>query len=238
MKYYKIIHNEKLIQEFIDKVLPDLQNNERFYCSLFARKKYCQELIKSNDKTQLKRFLATKENLIDKLYQLEIELGRWKLKDISAPQESLVVYIHPNPRCMKKATQMMGKKCWDLNYNNNFNLVAESMSCVQKSKSQSHFVIFDIDTKENIDFKVLEQILPYDTYKIIETRGGYHLLVYPKQVQARVNEGGCYIAPVHFPRDWFVKIREVLPVEKSGDLMSPIPGTIQGGFIPKLKLTI
>ena len=87
MKYYKIIHNEKLIQEFIDKVLPDLQNNERFYCSLFARKKYCQELIKSNDKTQLKRFLATKENLIDKLYQLEIELGRWKLKDISAPQD-------------------------------------------------------------------------------------------------------------------------------------------------------
>ena len=101
MENYKIIHNKEALLQFIDW-LPELEDNEKFYLSLFARKKYCPDLIKSNDKTQLRRFTSNKARMYDKIKQLELQIGDWKLKDVSAPQESLVVYIMPNPRCMKK----------------------------------------------------------------------------------------------------------------------------------------
>ena len=81
---YKIITNEKKLRDFIEW-LPNLEPNEKYYVSLFARKKYSSD-IKSNDKTQLKRFVSDKERMFDKIKQLECEVGAYKLKD--APQES------------------------------------------------------------------------------------------------------------------------------------------------------
>jgi hypothetical protein len=49
---------------------------------------------------------------------------------------------------MKKATKMVGKKCWELMESNNFNVHQEAMSCIQRAKSYSYVVDFDIDTKE------------------------------------------------------------------------------------------
>jgi hypothetical protein len=43
MENYKIILNEQKLKEFI-YWLPELQNNEQYYVSLFARKKYCSSL--------------------------------------------------------------------------------------------------------------------------------------------------------------------------------------------------
>ena len=163
---YNIVTDEKQLIEFIDW-LPDLGPNEKFYCSLFARKKYLPEVIKSNDKTQLRRFTSNKEKLFDKIKQLELKIGDWKLKDIDAPQESLVLYINPNPRSMKKATFLMAKKCIQLieNQNDNYNIHAEALSCIQKSKSRGVFVDFDIDTKE-VDLSKIENILPVGSYRV------------------------------------------------------------------------
>jgi hypothetical protein len=224
---YKIIQDEQLLLDFI-QWLPDLKDNEKYYCCLFARKKYYQDLIKSNDKTQLKRFLADKKTLLNKIKQLEIVEGCWKLGDVSAPQESLVLYIMPNPRCMKKATIMMGKRCWDLLGNYNYNILAESLSCVQKSKARTCYVHFDIDSK-NVDLNKLNDILPDGSYKILETRGGYHLLVDPNlptyNVDGRHNK--------EFWSNWYKNITNAFTVDQAGDQMMPVPGTTQGGFIPK-----
>lgn len=242
---YKIITDEKALIEFI-KWLPELKENEQYYLSLFARKKYCPSLIKSNDKTQLKRFTSTKERMLDKIKGLERQVGRWKLKDIEAPQESLVLYIHPNPRNMKKATEMMGKKCWDLIRSNNFNLHAEAMSCIQKSKSRSCFVHFDIDTDEKLDITLIEKIFPpfkhYLTKKIfkcfswVQTRGGYHLLIDPHFVKSYNEKHSTLDINLHLdkvPKDWHKEVVKLYPIEQSGDLMLPVPGTYQGGFTPK-----
>lgn len=224
MENYKIIWNEQALLEFIEW-LPNLNENEVFYCALFARKKYATELIKSNDKAQLKRFVANKENLLYKIKQLEIPFGHYKLRDTEVPQEALVFYLMPNPRCMVKATYKAIRHCADLleNTNKGYNLVQETISCVQKSKSRTVFVDFDIDDK-NADLQLLKQIgLPEDCYTVVETRGGYHILVDVRRFQSR-----------DFPY-WYNNMKELFVVDQVQDQLLPVPGTIQGGFEVKFK---
>lgn len=239
---YKIIYDEAELDRFIEW-LPDLQPNEKFYWSLFARKKYCKELNKSNDKTQLKRGLATKENLKDKIRQLEIEIGKWKLRDMDVPQEALVFYLMPNPRCMTKATFKTIRHCADLleNTNKGYNLVQEVMSCVQKSKSRTVFVDFDIDDK-NIDLGLLNDIFPPladsrfpdSPYTIIETRGGYHILINSKYATEYMKSwNGRWMQKREVT--WYNDIKATYTVDQVQDQLLPVPGTIQGGFEVKFK---
>jgi len=223
---YQIIGDENKLKEFIDW-LPELQENEKYYISLFARKKYSEGNIKTNDKVQLKRFTSNKERLIDKIKQLEIPIGFWKLKENAAPQNSLALYISLNPRCMKKATELMGKRCWDLIKSDNYNLHSEALSCIQKSKSRTCYVDFDIDDKSiDLDEDWLEKEIGENNYSIVETRGGFHLLIEPEKAtnfrRVKFNDN-----------KWYQKIQMKFPVDQSGDQLIPIIGTYQGGFIPK-----
>ena len=222
---YKIIADENKLKEFIDW-LPELQENEKYYVSLLARKKYSKESVLKADKAQLKRFTATKERLLEKIRQLEIPLGYWKIKDTVAPQDALALYISLNPRCMQKATMLLGKRCWDLIKNTNYNIHAEALSCIQKSKARTCFLDFDIDDKTiDIDINWLEKEVGKENFSIVETRGGYHLLIQPeKATQFRKEK--------HNNTNWYKEIQAKYPVDQSGDQLIPIVGTFQGGFMP------
>jgi hypothetical protein len=229
---YKIIANEQRIQQFIDW-LPDLKPNETFYVCLFSRKKYCPELkhIKS-DKSQLKRFTTTKERLIEKLKQLEIPLGLYKQDENPIPNHAIACYITANPRCNKKALQLMMKKGLDLMIanDNRFNLHQEAMSCVQKSKSYTFVLDFDIDIDKDL-FKELDienKVLQYvntEAISWLETRGGFHLLIKPNLVNKE------------FSKTFYNNIVKNIPyIDKVSDHnLIPIPGTYQGGFETLLK---
>lgn len=228
---YQIINDEGALKSFIDW-LPDLLDNEIYYVSLFARKKYCPELIDTNDKTQLKRFVSTKERLFDKIRQLELPIGAWKLKDTVAPQESLVLYIMPNPRSMYRAMLLMGEKCWKLLKATNYNIHAEAMSCIQKSKSRTCFVDFDIDDK-GVDLRELQEVTP-EGYTILETRGGYHVLIQPSVANKAIEEANAEEGQVPYKTNWHSKMLEIFPeIDNTGDQMIPVPGCVQGGFTPK-----
>lgn len=147
MKNHQIIRDSTKLQEFINW-LPALKENEVFFVCLQARKKYMPSL-KANDKTQLKRFVASKENLFDKIRQLECPIGCYTTNDGEVIEdEALALYITVNPRDMKKASFNSIKALVDLIQNEdkrNLNPHSEVLSQIHKAKSRSVFVHFDID---------------------------------------------------------------------------------------------
>lgn len=220
---YEIVLDEKALRDFIN-FLPDLNESEQFYVTLFARKKYAPDIkyIKS-DKSQLARKTCTKERLFYKIKQMECKLGSYRQfqDEMPIPQEALAAYINPNPRCLYKATLQglsVFAKLIELN-NKNHNPHSEILSCIQRSCSRKIWSIFDIDTKEDgILNKVEDALGGFNCAKILETRGGYHILVKLADV------------PVDIQKTWYKKMAALSDIK--GDHLIPIPGTYQGGFCP------
>lgn len=227
MENYRIIQDEVALDSFIEKVLPDLGKDECFYVSLFARKKYSPDLIWSSDKSQLKRLTCTKETLKQKLRQLEISEGCYMLGAKPAPQESLAVYIHPNPRSQKQAARILLKKMADLIADNNvgFNVQAEALSAIQKSRGQKPYVDFDFDLSNKNEINVImRNVLTYindSAVTFVETRGGLHVLVKTSAIAEK------------YKKSWYQNII-ALGSDVAGDCMIPISGCCQGGFVPKI----
>lgn len=220
MSTYSIVKDEVELRKFVDW-LPTLTEDEKFYCSLFARKKYCQELIKSNDKTQLKRYVSDKDRFIKKLYALEVKEGNYFLKgDQVVPQSALVTYVNPNPRNMRSATLDGIMKLAHMIKTNNkgFNPHAEILSCIQKAKSRTVVVDFDFDFKDDAIISGSVDIAGKDAVTVIETRGGYHIMIKPELAKNK--------------KTWYQSIMN-LGADQAGDQMVPIVGCIQGGFTPK-----
>lgn len=222
---YQIITNLPALQAFIEW-LPDLEEHEKYYLCLFARKKYCATVgyIKS-DKTQMKRFLADKERMLEKIMQLECPVGSYRQKGNPIPQEALALYITTNPRNLWKANfdaiGDLGKviQCEGKTSNPH----QEVMSSIHRSRGTKHFIDFDIDSKEDGVCARINEIMDGEllnhSYHILETRGGYHVLVRPERLS---NPG---------KGEWHRKLSEISDI--TGDKMIPLPGTYQGGFTPK-----
>lgn len=218
---YQIITDEAKLREWIDW-LPDLEEHEAFYCCLFMRKKYCKDVpwIKS-DKGQLKRFTSTKDRLYDKIAQLECKVGAFTFDGNTVPQESLALYVTPNPRDLWRATmRSIGQLAKVLECGGrNSNPHQEVMSEIQKNTSTNRkYVMFDIDEKD--EDLVKEVITITDGYcDIVETRGGYHIFVHKAKI------------PLITEKMWYKKIAGFSDV--TGDAMTCPCGTYQGGWTPR-----
>lgn len=223
---YQIILDEQLLRAFIDW-LPDLLPNETYYGCLFARKKYCAEMVHSSDKTQLKRFTGNKTNLFWKIKQLECELGAYRLKDREVPQEALALYMNPNPRDLIKASYAGIKDLADALQNKavGFNPQQQAMSCIQRATGTKYFVDFDFDFPNKSAFRdIPEELLQFinrDAFHILETRGGFHVLVEPRKVEDE------------FRNKWHQRLKSISDnLDQVGDQLLPVPGCTQGGFCP------
>jgi len=226
---YQVIMDEKILKEFID-FLPELEANEYFCLSLLARTKYCKNEDGTNkfahiksDKEQLKRIVAKKENILDKIKQCEVAFGTYKTKtDEPIPQEALALYVTINPRNQKKALFKLQRQLLNILETNrqDFNINAESVSALYKSKSRTCWIDFDIDSKE-IDLSLMNELMPPHCYKVLETRGGYHIMINKK------NSKEAY-TPY-----WHLKMSELFDVDQNADNMVPVPETYQGGFVPR-----
>lgn len=219
---YKIIKDIEELKKFIDW-LPELKDSEQFYYSLFARSKYDSTGTLKADKGQLKRGTSTKERLIGKIKKLETSVGSYDIKGIEIPQETLALYINPNPRCFKKASIVTLKMLADNIGNDKYqNPHSIALNAVQVSKSRTFRVDFDFDINnqhfdKHIKDTVYEAVGNTNCFDIIKTRGGYHVLIDPSEATEK---------------RWFQNLTKEGRADQSGDLLLPVPGCCQGGFVP------
>jgi len=229
---YEIIKDMAILEDFLN-FLPDLESHEQFYVCLFSRSKYCNNIpgithIKS-DKQQLKRFTATKKTLISKIKQLECPIGSYMQKDIVIPQESLALYINPNPRDFKRAAKnslvRFANLITEQYTSNQYNPHQEVMSEIQKAKNRMIYFDMDVDDMTLEDLNLIQgnlfTIINADALHFLQTRGGFHILVELAKIEKQ------------YEKTWYNNILKAVKVDIKGDNMIPVPGCTQGNFTPR-----
>ena len=225
---YKIIINEEKLKQFVDW-LPDLLPNEQYYITLLARKKYYPESGLKADKGQLKRVTSTKERIIDKIRQFQIEEGTYFSDGVAVCQENLAVYITPNPRdlyleglkTIKDITDKVMKS--DLQYNPQ----SVALNAIQTTTSRKMFFDLDIDFKTtdfetNIEkFKTdITKVLNSDCLTFVRTNGGLHCLIKLQDIHS------------DYIKNWYQNVVKLAcneyEVTMNGDNVLPVVGCIQG----------
>lgn len=225
---YTIITDLPALQNFIEW-LPELAPHEKFFLCLFARKKYCPGVlwIKS-DKGELGRFLSDKQRMLSKIRQLEVIEGAYQFSGKAVPQESLALYITPNPRDTWKAIiQSIKALATVIQVNDKAsNAHQVVMSEIHRSCRNRPFIDFDIDTKDSATLSKAVGLVD-EKCSIIETRGGFHVLVSTAAAKAGFSD-----------RMWYKKLEALSDVSAGPHSMVPVPGTYQGGFTPVLYKTV
>ena len=233
---YKIIKCEETFNKFLEW-LPELEDGQKFYFSLFARKKFNKTEDLKADKGQLKRFTASKEQALNKIKKLEVELGSYEVDGVKVNEESLVLYVTVNPRDMHKAGLKTAKELVSMMADGRtiYNPQSVALNQIQVTGVKKYFDI-DLDLKEGHNLS-LDSL--YDSIfkpnlinhsaisgNIIKTRGGYHILVELDKISES------------HKKSWYNNFSQLkderFTIMMNGDNMTPVPGCIQSDFIPYL----
>jgi hypothetical protein len=234
---YKIVNDEGLLKSFIE-FLPDLKPHEVYYVVLLVRSKYWKspegEKVIPNiscDRYQIKRFVSRKDNLFQKIKALEIEEGTYTLKGLSIPNEALALYIDPNPKDLNKANaKLLMKLAHNLSTGKiDQNPVQLALTEIHKADAKKKFVHFDID--EECDFSQLGNYLNVDACTIVKTRGGYHLLINPKQIDGKYMKTWWNNLISNYPID---RNKRKTKQEEGNRMLLPMIGCNQGGYAPNI----
>lgn len=234
---YKFINDEQQLLNFIDW-LPELEKEECYYVALIARKKYDTNKVIKTNQTCIKRFISSKDHLFQSIRSLEVKYGTYKVNDKLLDESILSLYILPNPRSFRKASIQMAYNVLNtLSTNEEFkNPKSIIMSELSKHPNRKIFLDVDIDLYPDQTLHIEElYILLNDIINeesivnIVQTRGGYHLLIKPDLISHEFQK-------TYYKSISNIKDERIKDVSIKGDRFLPIPGTIQGGFVPKMIL--
>ena len=222
MEHYKIISDAEVLSNFIE-TLPDIENTEVYYICLFGRHKYDPSFPNTRDSGQLARIICKKDDIIEKIRRLESPLGSYSRDGFVATQKCLAMYIGLNPRCLIKANKNllveMATRLADGNFQ--FNPITLATTEVHKATNRKFFVDFDYDDCNPAYYlpKFLEILSNQESFRILKTRGGFHLIVELSKLEKNNN--------------WYQKLSSLPNCDVKGSYnLTPIPGCFQGDFVP------
>lgn len=236
----KLINDEMELKNFIS-LLPELKDEESYYLTLLSRVKYHKGGNIIPNKYGVKRFMSNKPNLINKIKELQLEGNYYyNNSDEEIPEDSLCLYINLNPRSNSLATKELTLELVREAYEghnirkkrSSNPLVSKCMNLLSTSISRTIHLGFDFDTDESTNKKELlgdlrcklSYIINDDSYYIVETKGGFHLVIIPSKINNKLTK----------TKSWYNKIISINKLDVKGDMLLPIPGCYQGGFIPKV----
>ena len=217
---YSIIKDEMKLDEFLN-ILPDNNEDEAYYLCLFGRHKYCLAFPNTKDSGQLARIAARKKDLKEKIRRLETPLGSYTRDGIIAPQEALAVYIGLNPRSYAKANKAMLITLAErfASGDTNFNPITLATTELHRATNRKFFVDFDFDDANPLCYlSEIRSHLPDDAFRILCTRGGFHVIVELSKTPKT---------------SWWKEIAALPKCDvKGSNNLTPVPGCTQGDFTP------
>jgi hypothetical protein len=220
---YRIIANETKFLEFLD-FLPDLLPHEVYYLSLFGRRKYDETLANKKD-NQLARVVARdKADLLEKIRRLESPVGSYTRDGETITQNALAVYLALNPRSLLKANKgILVEMATRFSQGRiDFNPLSVCTTEIHRAVDRKFFVDFDYDDVEPSQHlpRIKEILTDPGMYRIVKTRGGFHLLV----VLDKIRE---------LKTRWHLDLSDLPNCDVRGsNSLCPVPGCVQGDFVP------
>ena len=196
---YNLIYSEEEMHKFWSLLHP-LQAGEAYFVSMSARDKYLtaqeqidfsigraemfsRKIIKTYDFADYLRVIRT----------LEVNEGGYTTRNgKNIPEKCTIVYANINASSGIKSLKEFNQRTNDLMIETITNhdalkhfasLDSMLMNCYQRQTGTKHLLDIDFDIKKNADGKTLLGIFISElqknnvTYKVIETHGGYHVLL-------------------------------------------------------------
>jgi hypothetical protein len=230
-----MIYNEKLTRDFIETVLRPLENDEVYLLLLGARKKYCETLSRSQEILNRTIIRNNEVNsIINKINRMMCFNNYYidKKTNEKIPSEAFVCYITINSNSTLKAyinfVNEMNNLMYGIIKNKNEDsyddlylfrkIDIKLFSSIHKSWSKKYYVIVDIDKKDDDILENVIDLLGENVKWVSETRGGYHVIVDKNKTSGKI---------IHTD---LVNCEYSNQIEILKNAMTPVPGTMQGGF--------
>lgn len=202
------IVNEIAMEEFYNKVLPELKPNETHFVALFARSKYAKEKCFQDESLEKKIITGNKNfrKFLKSIKEMEalIEL-KTDRKNQTIPKNCIVCYVKINPSSglhavqnfIKDMNDMLVSAIYDKSYLEFINKAVGNLKTkFQTSSGTRHYIDIDIDVSNmkhdndiKIELKSFFKKLDDESikYYIIETKNGYHVLLNKKTCKTNYN---------------------------------------------------
>jgi len=254
---YKFIYDLEELKKFYDIILPPLNDNEVYFISLSARKKYLpsdmKNLLDGSSEMFERRLIDEKDwnMFLRTIKRYECNDGAYTNKEgIEYPNDAMIVYMNFNPcniikayeEFIMKSTQNMMNlalgKGSDPKYFKRINHAL--MTAMHHSRGTKHYVDIDIDYKPGMKITskgklVLEQILSVlkqnnVKFFVIDTHGGYHVLMFTETIRFNyANEMKNILL------DNSDILDDIMP---NGQGMIPLPGCSQADYVVSCKYNL
>lgn len=225
-----LLKDETAIRKFVDNVVPEIKDDEILLIFLAARSKYApgirmktdivrREIVKRKDRELILKKIR-RLSIVDKLYT--DNYGK------ILPEHSFVIYFDLNPKSTMKAylglQKQMSQTVYDIAVGHKKlesmkRIKNALMSELHKCNSNKPYLLADIDIKDKNKLYLTEILstIPFEDIKAItETKNGYHIIVNKTKNTGRI---------------LYTMKKDYLEMKK--EVMTPVPGTLQGGFLVK-----